>query len=138
MMNGGKKENSINEIKNSVEKLLDGKATLKIKRATKDEKDYLAFEKIITSLEALDTRSNILDMDLELNLSSYEKGFYNIIDNLLEMHYGSEASKIIYFYLYERFNDDGSSNQLINNKNQVVPLNSVADLWIIIKPKKTK
>jgi hypothetical protein len=51
----------------------------------------------------------------------------------LGLHFGKDANEVIFFYLYERFNPDGSINSLIDKNDNRVELNSPSDLWEIVK-----
>lgn len=134
-----KKEDSVNKIKESLENLLNSKTSLKLKRTTKEDKEFEIFEKIINSLEELDVRAFILEKDLDINLTNYDKKFYNVIDNLIELKYGSAISEIIYFYLYERHDkENGNFGILDDVTKKFIPLNNVMDLWNLIQIIKEK
>ena len=79
-------------------------------------------------------RSIILGIDFKLDLTEYDDKFYNIIDILLLMLYGKEASELIFFYLYDRINpEDNSINALVNDKGESFILNTPSDLRELIK-----
>lgn len=120
-------------IKKSVDEIIGNDTVLKEKRKSKDDIQREKFEKIILTLETLNVRANILGNDLKIDFSQYDKLFYTAIDGLLEIMYGKEAGELIYFYLYERMNPDGSINQLEDEKGNLVTLMSPADLWYLIK-----
>jgi hypothetical protein len=75
----------------------------------------------------------ILGSDLNLDFTSYDENFYFVIDSLFNMHFGKEAAKLIFFYLYERINPDGTINGLMNENGNVIELSSPSDLWYLIK-----
>jgi len=131
----GKK--SIDKIKNSIESLLNTKTDLVPKKITKEDKDKILFEKIIKNIELVDIRSFILEEKSDINLSKYDNKFFNIIDDLILLHFGIEASELISFYLYERHNPDGSINQILDNENTPIPLENPSDLWNLIQIIKT-
>lgn len=128
-----KKDKAVNDIKNSIDNLLNVKSTLKTKALTQNDKQKQEFEKIITSLELLHARAVILgDEQINLNLSSYDKLFYDVIDSLILFHFGEEISNLVFFYIYSRVNADGTINHLLDNRNRKVPLNNINDLWELI------
>ena len=75
----------------------------------------------------------MLDADYSVNMARYDEPFFQIIDSLIYLHFGKEASELIMFYLYERLNPDGSINSLVDAEDNVVPLENVNDLWELVK-----
>ena len=57
-------------------------------------------------------------MEFGIDLSNHEEQFYNIIDNLIKCSYGEECASLISFYIYDRINEDGSINDLIEEKKK--------------------
>ena len=68
-------------IKQSLENILN--ADFKIKRKKRTELDIQRdlFFKIVLSLEKLNMRSNVLNVDLDIDLNKYDEVFYNTIDD---------------------------------------------------------
>jgi len=75
----------------------------------------------------------MLDADYGVNMARYDEPFFQIIDSLIYLHFGKEASEIVMFYLYERVNPDGTINDILDENNNPVPLAGVEDLWELIK-----
>jgi hypothetical protein len=75
----------------------------------------------------------MLDADYGVNTARYDEPFFQIIDSLIYLHFGKEASELIMFYLYERVNPDGTINDILDENNNPVPLEGVEDLWELIK-----
>ena len=75
----------------------------------------------------------IMGGDLGLDFTKYDDKFYLVIDGLLGLLYAKEACELIFFYLYERINEDGSTNELIDESGEMVPLISPTDLWYLVK-----
>jgi hypothetical protein len=120
-------------IKQSVEDIIGANTFLRRKKKTEDDNQRERFEKIIRTLEEIEVRGVIMGNDLKIDFTTYDEKFYDVIDTLILMQFGKEASEIIFFYLYERVNPDGSINQLIDTNDQYVTLNSPTDLWELIK-----
>jgi len=125
-------------IKQSIDGIIGNNTFLKKKRKTAEDKRREKFEKVIKILEALEVRSTILGTDLDVDLSQYDEKFHIVIDELLVLLFGEECYEIIFFYLYERLNPDGSINQLQDEKGQLINLLSPTDLWYFIKDVSTK
>jgi hypothetical protein len=74
-----------------------------------------------------------LESDFNIDITKYEELFYQIIDSLIYLHFGKEASEVIMFYLYERVNPDGTINDILDEDNNPIPLAGIEDLWELIK-----
>ena len=94
-------------IKKSVEDIIGSNTVLKRKKKTEEDIQRESFEKIIMLMDQIQTRGVLLHAELGLDYSNYDEKFYEIIDRLFQMHFGAEASEIIFFYVYERLNPDG-------------------------------
>lgn len=130
-MNEG--EQHAEEIKNSINDIIGVDTTLKLKKKSSDDVQKEKFETVIRLLQEIETRGMLMIEELQLDFLSYDKKFYSVIDLLLEMHFGKDAAEIIFFYLYERTNPDGTFNQLLNQNDKPVPLNDITDLWDVVK-----
>ena len=120
-------------IKQSLENILN--ADFKIKRKKRTELDIQRdlFFKIVLSLEKLNMRSNVLNIDLDIDLTKYDEVFYNTIDDLLLLHFGKTIAEIIFFYVYDRIDQEGNITYLNDSNGNPVVLDNVNDLWHLIK-----
>jgi hypothetical protein len=120
-------------IKQSIEDIIGADTSLKRKKKSEEDSQREKFIKIITLLEEADVRSELLGKDLNLDFSLYDEKFYNVIDNLLLMMFGKEACELIFFYIYERINPDGTVNDLVDANNNPVSLSNPIELWELVK-----
>lgn len=130
-------------IKTSIETIIGSDTVLKRKRKTEEDINRESFEKIIQAMEAVQVRSTLLHNDFNLDLLNYDEKFYEVIDRLFTLHFGQAASEVIFFYIYERMDPDGNTNQLLDQNDNPIPLESPNDLWVVVnhiknKGKKTK
>jgi hypothetical protein len=125
-------------IKKSIEDIIGSDTVLKRKKKTEEDLNRESFEKTIMLMDEIQVRGVLLHADLGLDYSVYDEKFYEIIDRLFQMQFGKEASEIIFFYTYERINPDGSINELVDENNQVIVLNSPTDLWYLVNHIKDK
>jgi len=135
-MNGGEKH--AEGIKKEIEDILGTDTFLKPKKKTDDDIQRKKFEKVIQTIQEIKVREILIITDLKLDFTSYNENFYKVINSLIEMQFGKEVSKLIFFYLYERENIDGSINELIDENNNIVLLHSPSDLWHLIKSTQIK
>lgn len=126
-------------IKKSIETIIGTNTVLKRKKKSEEDIHRENFLKIIQLMEELQVRSNILNVDLKLSFYDYDEKFYEIIDRMFTLQYGNEISEIIFFYIYERLNLDGTINPLQDQEGNEIILNNSFDLWNIVdKLKKNK
>jgi len=120
-------------IKKSIDDIIGSNTFLKRKKKSDDDIQKEKFEKIITMMEEVEVRGVILEQDLKIDFTSYDDKFYAIIENLFELHFGKDACELIYFYLYDRINPDGSENELVDDEGNYVSMSNPNDLWYVLK-----
>lgn len=125
-------------IKQSIEDIIGTDTVLRRKRKTEEDLNRESFEKIILLMDEIQVRSALLHSELGLDYSNYDEKFYEIIDRMFTLSFGREAAEIIFFYVYERINPDGTINNLVDQNNEVVPINSPSDLWYLVNHIKNK
>ena len=119
-------------VKQTLETMIGTDLSLKRKKKSEHDLNRDMFEKIIIALEKANVRTAIVGAEFDLDLSKYDESFYEIIDNLIMMQFGKQASEVIFFYVYERMNPDGSINELRDQNNVPIILNNPTDLWELI------
>lgn len=120
-------------IQEAIDQLLKVKSNIKRKNKAKQDQARELFVSVINSLQMLSVRANILYTDLKIDYSSYDESFLEIIDALLMMKFGKDACEVISFYLWERVNPDGSTNQIFDENESEVPLENAIDLWNVVQ-----
>ena len=126
-------EENIDDAKKSIDLILGSDTTLTRRKKTQIDVTRELFNKVIINLEQANARSFILENDFKLDLNKYDDLFYDAVDNLLIMHFGKEASELIFFYLYDRLNPDGSINILTDPNGNDVILQNPDDLWMLLQ-----
>ena len=120
-------------IKKSIDEIIGVDTFLKRKKKTEDDQHRDRFIKIIQTLEEIEVRGMILGNDLTLDFSSYDEKFYFVIDALFSIAFSKEACELIFFYIYERLNPDGTANDVEDMDGNVIPLKTPEDLWELVK-----
>jgi hypothetical protein len=126
------KENSYDDIRKAVDSLLKINSTVKRKKKAYIDKQKDLFINTIIALQALQTRTILTQTELKIDFSSYDEMFLQIIDSLLLLHFGKEGYEVISFYLYEKFNPDGSVNELFDEDENMIPSTTAEDIWNIL------
>lgn len=121
------------QISQQVSTIIGSPTSLTRKRSSEEDKQKEKFEKIIRTLEAINARTILLNIDMGINLNKYDEQFYDVIDNLISMQFNKEAAELIFFYVYDRLNPDGSINELVDEHGNTVVLQTAADLWMVIQ-----
>jgi len=128
--------NSYDDIKKAVDQLLKINSTVKRKKKAYVDKQKDLFIGIIMALQAAQTRTFLTQTELKLDFSSYDEMFLQVIDSLILLHFGKEGYEVVSFYLYDKFNPDGTVNELFDEENKIVPSETPEDIWnILIKLK---
>jgi hypothetical protein len=119
-------------VKQTLETMIGTDLSLKRKKKSEHDLNKEQFEKIIIALEKVNVRTAIVGSEFDLDLSKYDESFYEIIDNLIMMQFGKQAAEVIFFYVYERMNPDGSINELRDQNDISIVLNNPTDLWELV------
>ena len=129
-------ENSYDDIKKAVDQLLKINSAVKRKKKAYIDKQKDLFVGIVMALQAAQTRTALTQAELKLDFSSYDEMFLQVIDSLILLHFGKEGYELISWYLYEKINPDGTVNDLQDDNGDIVPSETVEDIWnILIKLK---
>lgn len=129
-------DNSYEDIKKAVDQLLKINSTVKRKKKAYLEKQKDLFISIMMALQAVQTRTVLTSTELRVDFSTYDEAFLQIIDSLILLHFGKEGFEVVNFYLYDKFNPDGSLNELYDDEEKIVPSETPEDIWnILIKLK---
>ena len=127
-----KGEQHAHGVKQTLETMIGTDLSLKRKKKSEHDLNKELFEKIIIALERTNIRTALVGTEFDIDLSKYDETFYEVIDNLLLMQFGKQAAEVIFFYVYERMNPDGSINELRDTNDTPIVLNNPTDLWDLI------
>lgn len=122
-------EKEYKQVQFAVDDILGTKTLIRRKKKSTSDKKRELFFNIITMLEEIHIRQNLVYADLDLDLSNYDEKFFTVIDMLLYMNFGRQCMELINFYLYDRVAADGTLNPVIVNDTEEVLLTSPYELW---------
>jgi len=121
-------------IKKSINDIIGVNTSLKRKKKNDDDIKKDRFIRIINLLEEIEVRGALMNSELEMDFTSYNEKFYSVIDLMFDMFFSIQACELIFFYVYERTNPDGTINNIVNTQdNTIIPINSPGELWDILK-----
>ena len=101
--------------------------TMRRKKNVEDIKREL-FVDIVTKLELAINRSSLGSVELGINLSEYDELFFQIIDNLIHLSFGTQAAELISVYCYDRPPIDGFIT-IEDEKGNEIKIDNVESLW---------
>jgi hypothetical protein len=105
------------ELKSNLEagfnKLFNSPVIIKKKKQNKNLRKKTLFISLISQYELALTKSTRLQAEFAIDLFDYEGPYFEVIDKLMLLMWGSDIYEIVTYYLYERFNLDGSLNCII-------------------------
>lgn len=125
------------ELKSNLEagfnKLFNSPVIIKKKKQNKNLRKKTLFISLISQYETALIKSTKLQAEFNIDLFDYEEPYFEIIDKLMLLMWGGDVYEIVTFYLYERFNLDGSLNCIIEtdeNGNDIeIILKTPEDLY---------
>ena len=105
-------------------------------KTTKVLKEKEVFIENVTILEEILQRSDKLYNEYTIDLFMYEEPFLQIIENMFLLKYGEIISEIVFWYLYDRKDDDGNIYPLVFEEEDKEPVDIIlktpTDLWKFI------
>ena len=98
-----------------------------------DVTEELIFVNMISKLEASEKMEHVVFTTSGIDLSKVTDGLWFVIENQMRLLYGHEASELIQWYIYDRFNPDGSIIPLEGPNDKLFVIKTPKDLWSYIK-----
>jgi hypothetical protein len=123
----------IRVLQEQIDLIIGAESHLKRRKKTNEDVQREIFINTIPLIEHIVQRSTMLTMDYGITMVEYDDPYFQIIDSLIYLHFGKDAGELIMFYIYDRFNPDGTVNSLIDKDNNAVILEDVEDLWELVK-----
>ena len=125
-------ERHLSEIQTAINQILNIKSLVRHKKKTQVEKKKELFISIITAIERIINRQDLMYAELNLDLANYDEAFLDTIDALIILHFGKEGAELIAYYLWDRVAPDGTITSLIDPDGKEVLLETAQDLWNLL------
>ena len=109
----------------------------RIKRKTLDKAsmEKKLFIEVINNLKQIEERRDFMQEEIGMDVTTYEDKFFNVIENLMKMHFSKEQLALIQMYLYQLVPDkewDGTITVTKNKVEENVPFKKPEDVWKVI------
>ena len=106
----------------------------KVTRRKKNNEDikHELFVNIITRIELVINRSSLTRAEFGIDLNEYDEVFFQIIDNLIFLSFGTKAGMLISSYCYDRLENDGCITYT-NEQGQEIEISDPEILWNEVK-----
>jgi hypothetical protein len=120
------------EIKNAVDEILKTSSVIRRKKKNESDKKRELFCHVINSIEQLNIRGTLAFADLQLDMEKYDEKFFEVIDSLIYISFGKECAELISFYLWNRVNNDGTINPVLDENGEEIMIENPYELYEIL------
>ena len=125
-------EQGLTEIQTAINEILNVKSLIRRKKKNQSDKKKELFTSIVNAIEHVSNRQNLMYVDLQLDFTTYDESFLDIIDALVILHFGKEGAELIAYYLWDRVSPDGTIIPLMDVEGKEVFLETAQDLWDLL------
>lgn len=108
---------------------------IKTVKPTKELVDKKLFIGVLKQMRQIEERKDFMAEEIGMDMTAYEDQFFNVIEDLMKMHFNKEQLALIQMYLYQLVPDkewDGTITIEKNKKEQSVPFKQPSDVWEVI------
>jgi len=117
-------------IRNLFKEMLGSDIIIKDNISKNEEKLFILFVEQLEEARKLEEKT----MDMELDFHKLVDPLWMVIENLLKLQFGSDTTNIIMFYLYDRYNPDGTIISLVDEENgKEYTFKGAKDLFAYVK-----
>lgn len=120
-------------VKIAIDKIIGQATNFKKRKKSEEDQKRIMFKRIIEKIIEAEERSTMIDEVFSIDFNKYNTVFFEIIDEFLNYSFSKEQIKIINFYLYDRYNADGTVSELRDNNDEYIKLDTADDLWYLLK-----
>lgn len=118
----------LSQIQDQINNIIGINTTVTRRKKNNEDIKHELFVNIITQIELVINRSSLSRVDLGIDLSEYDEVFFQIIDNLIFLSFGSKAGMLISSYCYDRLENDGFITYT-NEQGQEIEISDPEMLW---------
>lgn len=123
------------EIINLFNSILGSKVSIKDNMDKTEESIFVHF---VNELDKAQTAEHKLFENSKIEINHYTDPLWNVIENILKLLYGEEQAELIQWYIYDRFNADGSIVPIEDESGKKYIFTNPEDLWSYINYRYSK
>ena len=120
----------IDDIKNLFTQVLGSEVTIKDNIDATEEGVFIVFIKKLE--EAYNVENQLFDIG-GLELAKVTDPLWFVLENSFKFLYGEEAADLVWWYIFDRFNPDGTIVPLEDENGKEYIFENPKDLWSYIK-----
>lgn len=120
-------------VKVAIDRIIGQETTFRKVKKNQEDQKRITFCKIIDNIIIAEERSIMLDEGHNMDMTKYNQVFFDIITDFFSFNFNRKQINLINFYLYDRYSADGSVLDLVDDNNNIVPLETSADLWYLLQ-----
>ena len=118
----------ISQIQDQINNIIGINTTVTRRKKNNEDIKHELFVNIITQIELAVNRSALTRAELGIDFIEYDEVFFQIIDNLLFLAFGTKAGMLISSYCYDRLDNDGYITYT-NEQGQEIEISNPEMLW---------
>lgn len=103
---------------------------------SKEFMDKKLFIEVIKQLKKIEERRDFMAEEIGMDMTQYEDQFFNVIENLMKMHFNKQQLALIQTYLYQLVPDkewDGKITLEKGKKETIYNFKTPEEVWNVIK-----
>ena len=122
----------ISQIQDQINNIIGINTTVTRRKKNNEDIKHELFVNIITQIELAINRSALSRAELGIDMTEYDEVFFQIVDNLLFLAFGTKAGMLISSYCYDRLDNNGYI-VYTNEQGQEVEISDPEILWNEVK-----
>jgi hypothetical protein len=106
---------------------------IKISPKTEAEREEALFIDTIETLEHIWFAEHQLGDEFGIDLTAFSQYYYHAIENLVVAKYGYDKADIIWWWVLDRFDEEGELVEIEDEDGKIYLLKTPKDLWKFLK-----
>lgn len=117
----------------SISEILGQPTSIRRVKKTNEDKKKTNFINLISVLRDVEDRDMMMLGMMGIDMDNHNNPFYTAIDILMEMSFSKDQINIINWFLYDRVFTEERIDDLYDENEQIIPMNTIEELYKYIK-----
>ena len=117
----------------SISEILGQPTSIRKVKKTNEDKKKTNFINLISVLRDVEDRDMMMLGMMGIDMDNHNNPFYTAIDILMEMSFSKDQINIINWFLYDRVFTEERIDDLYDENEQIIPMNTIEELYKYIK-----